>query len=195
MILLLTDDERFSSTISEKLPTEHIEQVNCKQLKNGLIGQSEKPFLIIDLDAVDINELEKVGCCAAIALSNIPRYDEAMIVLHQGIRGYGNKYMLPENLMQTVETVRDGQVWLPPSILTTMISMLPQTDKPKTTKPTEYQLTDKELEVAKLVAKGYSNKEIAVEMNITVRTVKSHMTSIFNKTGFRDRLELAINFK
>jgi DNA-binding NarL/FixJ family response regulator len=45
------------------------------------------------------------------------------------------------------------------------------------------------------VANGLSNKEIADKLFISVRTVKAHMTSIFSKTGFRDRLELAVKMR
>jgi len=57
------------------------------------------------------------------------------------------------------------------------------------------ELTDRELEVAKLVADGNTNAEIAEQMNITVRTVKAHMTSIFTKTNLRDRVALALALK
>lgn len=49
--------------------------------------------------------------------------------------------------------------------------------------------------MVKYVAAGLSNKEIAEEMSITVRTVKAHLTSVFNKTGLRDRVALALRYR
>jgi DNA-binding NarL/FixJ family response regulator len=56
-------------------------------------------------------------------------------------------------------------------------------------------LSKREDEVVQLVANGLSNKEIADKLFISVRTVKAHLTSIFSKTGFRDRLELAVKMR
>ena len=54
------------------------------------------------------------------------------------------------------------------------------------------RLTQKEQEVALLLKKGLSNKEIALHVGITERTVKAHLSSIFEKTGAKDRLALAL---
>ena len=56
-------------------------------------------------------------------------------------------------------------------------------------------LTDRELEIAELVAEGSSNKMVATRLGITERTVKAHLTSSFNKTGARGRLELSLMVK
>jgi DNA-binding NarL/FixJ family response regulator len=53
-------------------------------------------------------------------------------------------------------------------------------------------LSERELDVAQYVSKGLSNKQIAFEMDITERTVKAHLTSIFKKTNTKDRLSLAL---
>ena len=54
------------------------------------------------------------------------------------------------------------------------------------------RLTRRELEVARLIGGGASNKEIASRMRISDRTVKAHITTIFHKLGFSDRLRLAL---
>jgi DNA-binding NarL/FixJ family response regulator len=54
------------------------------------------------------------------------------------------------------------------------------------------RLSERERQIAALVARGMKNKDIAQELNISENTVKRHLQSIFNKTGARDRLELAV---
>jgi len=53
-------------------------------------------------------------------------------------------------------------------------------------------LSEREVQVARLIANGASNKEIADRLVITERTVKAHLTAIFEKLGVRDRLQLSL---
>ena len=131
----------------------------------------------------------------AIALTEVPHYDQAMRLLRRGIRGYGNRHMHRDNMAQAITAVKDGQVWLPPTIVSRMISSLAQA--PADAQPVQpvEPLSRREEEVTECVTEGLSNREIAEKMGITVRTVKAHLTSIFAKTGFRDRLELAVKMK
>ena len=54
------------------------------------------------------------------------------------------------------------------------------------------RLSERERQISFLVARGYKNKDIASELNISENTVKRYLQSIFSKTGARDRLELAV---
>lgn len=194
MIFIHSTEDTFIDNCKSTLIDHNIQFIDQVQ-DHHFDMEENKDLFILDINSINMSKIPKVNC-PAIALSAVPKYDEAMIMLHQGFRGYGNKYMLSDNLHQAIQTVTTGQVWLPPNILTRMISMLPQSESVNTSSPCHIkELTTKEAEVAKMVAKGLSNKEISTEMNITIRTVKSHLTSIFNKTGYRDRLELAINIK
>lgn len=194
MIFIFSDEKLFIKSCSKILNEEQIQLIDIEKITNSLDLLGNNDLLILDLNMINISELPRIDC-PAIALSNIPKYDEAMIMLHLGIRGYGNKYMLAENLIQAIQTVKTGQVWLPPSILTSLISKLPNSTVVNEPLNNNYNFTEREFEVTKHIIKGLSNKEISENMDITLRTVKSHLTSIFNKTGFRDRLELAINLK
>ncbi len=133
--------------------------------------------------------------CPCLAVSNMPNYEEAARLIGYGIRGYGNKYMRDDNFQQAVSVVRAGQMWLIPSILNQFIrKMLPQQGGRETIEVPEFwdQVSKREKEVAQLVSKGLSNQEIADAIYVSLRTVKAHLTSIFRKTGCRDRMELAL---
>lgn len=151
-------------------------------------------LLIIDLKWFREGDLPKVTC-PVMVLVEVPAFDQAMRLLRRGMRGYGNRHMQFENLQQAVTAVRAGQVWMPPAIISRMINTFSPAKPEATPTPALDQLSKREQEVAGLVARGLSNKELADKLHISVRTVKAHLTSIFSKTGYRDRLELAIRMK
>lgn len=133
-----------------------------------------------------------------IAFSNTPNDDEGMAVLKRGAMGYCNTYMMPELLRKAVSGVRDGQVWVGYGLLQRLISNLPA-PRAAAAAPEEKgaddgleRLTAREREIAKRVAEGASNKIIAYELDITERTVKAHLGTIFKKVGVTDRLQLAL---
>jgi DNA-binding NarL/FixJ family response regulator len=154
---------------------------------------SETDLLIVDLQAVDEEDLPDVHC-AAMALASVPVHSQAIRLLQKGFRAYGNRHMHDHNLVMAVNAIKSGQIWLAPSIIGRMISTLPAIEKKKNHSLLK-DLTPREVEVAKWVANGLSNSEISDKMFISVRTVKAHMSSIFHKTGCRDRLELATRLK
>ena len=156
--------------------------------------QKDGDVLIIDLTCVDEKRLPVVFG-PAVALATMPAYEQAVRLLHTGVRGYGNRYMHRDNLLRAVTAVREGQVWLPPTIINQMIAVIPQNGNGQNRPDFSEKLSKREEEVVRWVAGGLSNKEIADKLFISIRTVKAHLTSIFGKTGFRDRLELAVKMR
>ena len=180
----------------------------CARLESGICDTSQLTYirrldgqhmtaedlLIIDLKWFREDDLPQMTC-PALVLAEVPDFDQAMRLLRYGIRGYGNRHMQFENLQQAVVAVCAGQVWMPPAIISRMIHTFSPAKPEPAPQPAMDQLSKREQEVAGLVARGLSNKELADKLYISVRTVKAHLTSIFSKTGFRDRLELAIRMK
>jgi len=162
------------------------------QLPN--LAAKAEDLLIIDLKTFQETDLPELSC-PAVALVEVPNFQQAVRLLRRGVRGYGNRHMLLENLKQVTTAVRGGQVWMPPTIVSQMINTFSRAEsEPDQVLPLE-QLSKREREVADLVAQGLSNKEMAGKLYISVRTVKAHLTAIFSKTGCRDRLELAVKMK
>jgi DNA-binding NarL/FixJ family response regulator len=163
-----------------------------KELNKHQTGSHD--ILMIDLDCLTEQEFPKV-VSPTMALVTVPVIDQAMRLLHLGVHAYGNRHMREENLVQAVTAIKSGQVWLPPEIVSRMIMSLP--GKKGSTKEPSFlkDLSKREKEVAQWVANGLSNNEVADKMFISIRTVKAHLTSIFSKTGCRDRLELASRMK
>lgn len=130
-----------------------------------------------------------------IALTETPSFEESILLLQHGVRGYGNRHMRLENLSQAVESVKVGQIWLPPEILTRLIAKVGTGNTVTVDNRILDALTEREQEVARYVGKGMSNQEIADMMYVSLRTVKAHLSSIYEKTGLRNRLELGLRVK
>lgn len=135
---------------------------------------------------------------SVIVLASVPRFPEAFTLLQQGVRGYGNRQMRTSNLKQAIENVKEGQIWLPPSIISQLIGVVGKGDIPKQGKDPKPRdtllgkLSKREEEVALLVAEGMSNQEVADKLYVSLRTVKAHLSSIYEKTAVRNRLELGL---
>lgn len=127
-----------------------------------------------------------------ILFSDRPGDDEGLTFLMAGIRGYCNTYMAQPLLAQAVRTVLDGEVWVGWSLMQRLIRAVGAGAVPGAGGNGLEGLTARELDTARLVAGGASNKVIASELGITERTVKAHLGSIFQKTGTKDRLQLAL---
>ena len=121
---------------------------------------------------------------------------EQVTVLKQGARGYFQEDLLDGKLAIALDLIKRGEVWVERHVIAGLIDAL--THAPKISQEQQRQiesLSKKELEVADLVSHGATNKMIANKMNITERTVKAHLTTIFQKLAIADRLSLAIFFR
>lgn len=127
-----------------------------------------------------------------LLLSDVPTFQEGIAMLRMGVKGYGNSYLNSSHLTHAMNVVSDGNVWLYPQFLETLIkeTYLPSGEKKED--PRLSLLSKRELEVARYVAEGLNNNEIAEKAQITTRTVKAHITSIFEKLQITDRLSLAL---
>lgn len=108
-----------------------------------------------------------------------------MAVLQAGANGYVLKTASPEELIQAVRDVHEGKTALDASIARKLVSQLF-----KSQKTTQVEaLTDREMEVLALAAKGYTNKAIGAQLNISDRTVQGHLAHIFHKLQANSRTE------
>ncbi len=115
-------------------------------------------------------------------------YDDdpyVMAVLQAGANGYVLKTTSPENLIQAVRDVHDGKSALDAVITKKLMAQL--SSRPET--PPVEPVTDRELEVLALTAKGYTNKAIGLQLGISDRTVQGHLAHIFDKLHASSRTE------
>ncbi len=130
-------------------------------------------------------------------------HDEYVVeALMAGASGFLLKDATPEELVHAVRVVADGESLLAPAVTTTLLARVVPTlgqapgASPSlangATREMLAQLTDRELEVLKLVAKGWSNAEIATDLYISEATVKTHVSHLLNKLALRDRVQAVV---
>lgn len=124
----------------------------------------------------------KVGVLILTAYDDDPY---VLAVLQAGANGYVLKTASPADLIQAVRDVYDGKSVLDPAVTQ---KLLTQITHPRDVLDVE-QLTERELEVLSLAAKGYTNKAIGVQLSISDRTVQGHLAHIFNKLQAGSRTE------
>jgi len=129
-----------------------------------------------------------------VTLSSMPDDAEAFSMLSQGARGYCHVESSPQQLREVATVVVAGGYWMPPGLvrrLTATTTAVASTLEDAQT-VTFTELTEREQQVATEIGLGASNREIAEKLGVSERTVKAHLTSIFDKLGLRDRVQLAL---
>jgi two-component system, NarL family, nitrate/nitrite response regulator NarL len=131
---------------------------------------------------------------SVVVLTLVPDADEAVRALGSGARGYCHALAAPEMLRQVALVVSNGGLWLGPDLMARASVAVSRAVTPGLRPALDVfeALTPRERAVALQVAEGSANKEIARRLNITPRTVKAHLSAIFDKLGVRDRLQLVL---
>ena len=111
--------------------------------------------------------------------------------LRAGASGFVLKDDPPEQLIAAVRIVAGGEALLSPSITKRVITQFTRIPQPAPPKQLD-ELTERELEVFRLIARGLSNAEIGRELYISDTTVKTHVTHIFQKLDLRDRVQAVV---
>ena len=113
--------------------------------------------------------------------------------LRAGASGFLLKDVRPEQLVDAVRVVASGETLLAPTITRRLVEQYVRRARPGTTTPAGMlSLTERELEVLRLIARGRSNAEIAGELYLSQATVKSHVTRVFAKLSLRDRAQAVV---
>ena len=126
--------------------------------------------------------LPQVGVLILTAYNDDPY---VMAVLQAGANGYVLKTASSDDLIEAVRDVNEGKSALDPSITKKLMSNLFRQADQKPIEP----LTDRELDVLRMAAKGYTNKAIGIQLNISDRTVQGHLAHIFDKMQATSRTE------
>lgn len=155
---------------------------------------AETVFWVGAADPISIKSLRRARPdLPLIAISLKPDAQEAMAAFESGASGYCHALAVPELLRQVDVVVRNGGLWVGPDLMTRAVVATSRLEPDGAEHlRTLADLTQREIEVAELVASGASNKEISSTLGITLRTVKAHMGAIFEKLAVRDRLQLVL---
>lgn len=154
-------------------------------------------WLHLAAENVDLTEqIERVkgmaANCPIVILSNLPSEQEGLLSFAAGASGYCNALAVPETLRQVASVVEQGGLWVGQDLMKRLFSAMSARAGLSVAKNSLADLSPREVQVAHAVARGATNKEIARALGITERTVKAHISSIFNKLDVRDRLQLSL---
>ena len=112
--------------------------------------------------------------------------------LKAGARGFLLKDAGPELLTQAVRAAANGEALIAPSVTVRLLAAFADSQTSEPVRAPIEPLTAREEEVVVAVARGFTNSEIAAELRISLSTVKTHLASLMNKLGTRNRVEIAM---
>lgn len=199
-----------------------IEIANSAQALHARMAKTKPEVAIIDgalLTAPIENEVAhivtQVGAGRVIVLTEQFNEDEEVALLRSGVKGCCRRGVDPESLRQVLSVTQSG-VWVTRSLLPRLVTELrryaqqaapsaaanntlptPEVKAAATAKSADAHsplstLTRRELDIVKLIADGATNKEVGIELDISERTVKGHLSNIFLKLGIPDRMKLML---
>jgi two-component system nitrate/nitrite response regulator NarL len=187
---------RWESLLGGQYPLEQATLI--RELKSRC---TEKRFdlILLHRPLVDMAAFSELRRAAPLSkfflLSDQPNEEEGIAFLKLGIVGYGNTYISQVRLVEAVRVISGGAVWLGQKVIQQLILESYSRIKEQAAPGAGQKLTGltrAEQKVAELVARGQSNLEIAFNLKITERTVKAHLTAIYEKTKTGSRLSLAL---
>lgn len=132
-----------------------------------------------------------------ILLSDAPNDEEGVAALRAGAKGYCHKELAAPTLCKAVDRVRDGEIWAERRLIPVLIDRFQTygSEPAERRGPPDRRLrllTPRERDISSLIASGASNRDIAARLMVGEGTVKAHLTAIFRKLGFNDRLQLGL---
>jgi DNA-binding NarL/FixJ family response regulator len=154
-----------------------------------LVEELRPDVVLIDVQMPKMDGIEatrritqQVPATNVVILSSFDEDDYIYKAIQAGARGYVLKDIDLNALLDVIRAAAQGESVLPPAIATKLVEHI-------SAQRTQVSLTQREQEVLCLLAKGLRNKEIASQLNITERTVKSHVANIIAKLGVSSRTE------
>jgi len=161
-------------------------------------------LVIMDLGLPGINGIEATRQIKSfdedirvLILTSHKNEDEVWDALSAGANAYCMKDIEPDKLIRVIESVNEGAAWLDPAVANTILKSIIKNKTSKLSEEVEenkerIQLTDRELDVLRLIVDGYSNQEISEKLFVSIHTAKAHVCNILQKLSVDDRTQAAI---
>ena len=199
-MLVVDDQELFRRGLTMLLAIEPgIEVVG--EAGDGLEGSHLAESAAPDVVLLDVRMPKKSGIEACLAIKQaVPSAKIIMLTvsdeeadLYEAVKSGASGYLLKdssiEEVAQAIRVVADGQSLISPSMAIKLIDEFKQMSRPEREPGTVLRLTERELDVLRLVAQGHSNKEIAARLFISENTVKNHVRNMLEKLQLHSRME------
>ena len=197
VILFGTKTEILSKWVNDYQLEDYYEVYDLSSLENVQKNHNEF-ILIVDYDTVatQVNKLivNNILPPKTIILEKTPEVLIGKNLILHGVKAYGNTYTHNAHFQEMCNAVKDDKIWTYPE-LTAYLSKLDTPLSDEAYHLLEHRLSKKEIEVVYAILEGLTNDAIANKIGATVRTVKAHISSIFQKLHINDRVSLVLLLK
>ncbi|MEZ4830776.1 MAG: response regulator transcription factor [Caldilineaceae bacterium] len=199
--ILITDDHVVVRRGTQALLATEPEIEVVGEAKNGEEAvakalQFQPDVILMDLEMPVMDGIEAIRRITAsrpdariLVLTSFATDDKVFPAIKAGALGYLLKDSSPDELVRAIRQVHRGESSLHPTIAR---KLLQEMSRPMQKPPTEDPLTEREVEVLKLVAQGRSNQDIADELVISEATVRTHVSNILGKLHLASRTQAAL---
>ncbi|MGB2964528.1 MAG: response regulator transcription factor [Anaerolineales bacterium] len=199
--VLIVDDHQlvrqgFEALLKVKEGVEVVGQAEDGEQAVKLAHSLKPDIILMDLLMPEKNGIEATREIKAenpeariLIITSFAEDENVYQAIKAGALGYLLKDSSPEELMQAIQDVCQGRMSLHPSIASKLVEEL---NRPIEGKITDEPLTEREVEVLKLVAKGNSNQDIASLLVVSERTVGTHVSNILSKLHLANRTQAAL---
>jgi DNA-binding NarL/FixJ family response regulator len=166
--------------------------VSAHKLKPDVVLMDIQMPLMNGLEATRQITQTPGNTCRILILTTFERDDYVFEALRAGASGFILKNAPPEDLIAAVRVVAEGNALLAPSVTRRIINEFAQRTPRVDLKAGLSSLTEREIEVMRLIAKGKTNAEIAADLFVGETTVKTHISNLFAKLDLRDRVQAVV---
>lgn len=159
------------------------------------VYQHSPDVLVLDISMPDMDGLEVIHklkgegeTCAILVLT--VHEDDALLreAVRLGAAGYILKHAAEAELISAIRSVYRGELYIHPKMIRSLLQ--PEHTAQASAAPALEKLTSREEEVLRLIVQGYTNKQVADELGISIRTVEGHRANLTDKLGIRSRVDL-----
>lgn len=165
----------------------------------NLVKNNDLDAIILDLGLPTLNgidtalEIKKIkNDIKIIILTSHNSESEVIDSIKAGARAYCSKDINPDRLVTIVQEVIEGALWFDSKISNIVLNSIIKDKSSSLQKIEEYNLTDREVEVLEYICEGLNNGEISKLLDVSVNTVKVHVSSIIQKLGVEDRTQVVV---
>jgi DNA-binding NarL/FixJ family response regulator len=164
----------------------------------AMIGVTQPEVVLLDVHMPDgggravLDAVRKVHPRVRfLALSVSDAAEDVIGLIRAGARGYVTKTISPDELTGAIRRVADGDAVFSPRLAGFVLDAFASRPDAPVADPELDQLTNREREVLRLLARGYAYKEIAKELYISIKTVETHVSNVLRKLQMSNRYELS----
>jgi DNA-binding NarL/FixJ family response regulator len=202
--LVVDDHDLFrtglSSLLSAQSDIEVVAQASGGRMAVRLARELQPDVVLMDLQMPDLpgyeatrEIIERDKSTRVVVLTVLSDDADVVAALEAGACGFLAKDTPIDDVIVAVRAAAQGGAWLSPRAADVVLTRMRQSaQKQQSEREPQVELSERELDVLRLIARGFENSEIAVSLNISPRTAKNHVSNILAKLGLPSRVQAAV---